>query len=76
MAAHGSATLRSKKTQLNIDLKQRAESLISNKTIDGSIRNILRYALEINDPLLANFVRRVDAGESIIDEQGFLRIGK
>ncbi|HEX5603257.1 MAG TPA: hypothetical protein VFX63_11930, partial [Pyrinomonadaceae bacterium] len=27
----------------------------------------IRYALEINDPLLAELVRRVDAGESIVD---------
>jgi hypothetical protein len=76
MAAHGNATLRSKKPQLSTDLKRRTESLISNKAIDGTIRKILGYALEINDPQLANFVRRVDAGESIIDEQGFLRIGE
>ena len=76
MAAHGSATLRSKKTQLNTDLKQRAASLINNKAIDGTIRKILGYALEIDDPQLAYFVRSVDVGESIVDEQGFLRIGK
>ena len=28
---------------------------------------MIRYALEINDPLLAELVRRVDAGESIVD---------
>jgi len=28
---------------------------------------LIRYALEINDPLLAELVRRVDAGESIVD---------
>lgn len=76
MARYGSATLRSKKPQLNSDLKRRAESLISNKTIDATIRKILGYALEINDPLLAYFVRSVDGGESIIDEQGFLRIAE
>jgi len=28
---------------------------------------LIRYALEINDPLLTELVRRVDAGESIVD---------
>lgn len=28
---------------------------------------MIRYALEINDPLLAELVRRVDAGECIVD---------
>lgn len=70
MASHGSAKVRSKKLHVNAVLKQRAESLINNKSIDGTTRNVLRYALEIDDPLLDELVGRVDAGESIIDEQG------
>lgn len=74
MVNDSSATVRSETPHVNAVLKQRAESLINNKSIDGTTRNVLRYALEINDPLLANLVARLDAGESIIDDQGFLRI--
>ena len=33
--------------------------------------HIIRYALEINDPWLADLVRRADAGERIIDTIDF-----
>jgi hypothetical protein len=49
------------------DLKCHAESVINNKTIDPQWRTIIRYALEINDPSLADFVQRAEAGENIID---------
>ena len=74
MANDSSATVRSETPHLNAAIKQRAESLINNKSIDGTTRTVLRYALEIDDPLLADLVRRVAAGESIIDDEGFLRI--
>lgn len=74
MVKDSSATVRSETPHVNAVLKQRAESLINNKSIDGTTRNLLRYALEIDDPLLPNLVARVDAGESIIDDQGHLRI--
>lgn len=74
MVNDSSATVRSETPHVNADLKQRAESLINNKSIDGPTRNLLRYALEIDDPLLPNLVARVDAGEGIIDNQGHLRI--
>src|SRR5215213_2215136 len=45
----------------------RAESVINDRSIDAGSRVLIRYALEINDPLLAELVRRVDAGESIVD---------
>src|SRR5215204_605623 len=48
-------------------LKQRAQSIINNKSIDSETRAIIRYGLEINDPWLGDLVRCVDAGESIID---------
>ena len=48
-------------------LKRRAQSVINNKSIDAETRAIIRYALEINDPCLPELVRRVDAGENIID---------
>jgi len=47
-------------------VKRRARSLIKDRTIDASARAFIRYTLEINDPYLAELVRRVDAGESIV----------
>ena len=48
-------------------LKRRAQSVINNKSIDPGTRTIISYGLEINDPWLAELVRRADAGETIID---------
>jgi hypothetical protein len=48
-------------------LKRRAQSVINDKSIDAETRAIIRYALEINDPCLPELVRRVDAGETLID---------
>jgi len=48
-------------------LKRRAQSVINDKSIDVETRAVIRYGLEINDPWLPELVRRVDAGESIID---------
>ncbi len=47
-------------------LRRRAEAVINGSSIDPQWRNIVRYALEINDPLLPDLVRRADAGEQII----------
>ena len=76
MAKDSSATVRSEKPHLGAVIKRRAQDLIDNKSIDTATRNVLRYGLEIDDPLLPNLVRRVDAGERIIDDEGFLRIDK
>lgn len=54
-------------------LKRRAQAVINDKTIDADARAVIRYSLEINDPWLAELVRRVDAGETIINESGFLQ---
>ena len=40
------------------------------KSIDPQSRAIIRYALEINDPWLAELVRRADAGETLFDTGG------
>ena len=48
-------------------LKQRAQSIINNKSIDAQSRAVIRYGLETNDPWLGELVRRVDAGEAITD---------
>lgn len=47
-------------------VRRRALSLINDRTIDTSARAFIRYTLEINDPYLAELVRRVEAGESIV----------
>ena len=56
---------------INIAYRRRAESVISNRSIDAQVRNLIRYALEIHDPWLAELVRRVDAGESVVDTMDF-----
>jgi hypothetical protein len=74
MAKHSSATVRSETPHLSAAIKRRAQDLINNKSIDAATRTLLRYALEIADPLLPTLVGRVDAGERIIDDEGFLQI--
>jgi glutamate synthase domain-containing protein 1 len=46
-------------------LTRRAQAMLNDTTIDPQSRAIIRYAMEINDPWLAEFVRRADAGEEI-----------
>ena len=75
MDTHSSVTARSETPHNNAAIKQRARSLIGNKSIDAATRGVLRYGLEIDDPLLPDLVRRVDAGESIIDGRGYLQSG-
>jgi hypothetical protein len=52
---------------LNAAIKRRAQSLINDKSLDGPSRAIIGYGLETDDPWLAELVRRVDAGETIVD---------
>jgi hypothetical protein len=52
-------------------LRRRAQSVINDRLTDPQWRSIIRYALEINDPLLPDLVRRADAGEKIIDTTEF-----
>ena len=80
MANHSSATVREtphvNQTRTNTiinALRQRAQSVGSDRSSDPQSRAIIRYALEINDPWLAELVRRADAGETLIDEAGFLK---
>lgn len=55
-------------------IKRRAQSLINDHAIDASDRAFIRYALATNDaPGLSELVRRVDAGEPIIDESCMLQ---
>lgn len=78
MACHSSAPARSKtsaqpkqtvQTSSNIDaaLKRRARLLITSSSIPPQTRSLIRYALEIKDPYLAQLVRRVWDGEMTID---------
>jgi hypothetical protein len=81
MASHSSATVREhtshsinsvknntlNQTQISDVLRKRAESVIQDMSIDATSRAIIRYALEINDPMLSKLVRRVEDGEYIVD---------
>lgn len=64
MSNHSSArphTINSTNNQtISEELKQRAQSVINDKSVDSETRAIIRYGLEINDPSLAEMVRRVD----------------
>lgn len=80
MTTHGSATMREQaphvtkpsRTSTIMDaLKRRAQAVVNDKSIDAQSRAIIRYALEINDPWLAELVRRADAGETLIDTVDF-----
>ena len=51
--------------------RRRAESVINDVSIDPQTRALIRYALETSDPWLAELVRRVDAGESLVDTVDF-----
>ena len=55
-------------------LKRRAQSVINNQSIDANTRAVIRYGLETNDPWLGDLVRRVDAGETIIDNLQRLQV--
>src|SRR5918994_6541970 len=75
MANHSSATVRetphvNKTSRTNTivnALKERAQAVLNDRSIDPESRAIIRYALETNDPWLADLVRRADAGEAVID---------
>src|SRR5689334_3620361 len=54
-------------------IKRRAQSIINDRAIDASDRAFISYALATNDaPGLSELVRRVDAGEPVIDESCML----
>ncbi len=77
MTTHGSATARKhtphliETQKLNDALKRHAESLIEDRSVDPQSRMLIRYALEINDPELPELIRRVEAGESIVDNLSY-----
>ena len=76
MTSHSSATARLETPHVNQTsrtntivnaLKRRAQAVLNDKSIDAQSRAIIRYALETNDPWLAELVRRADAGEDVVD---------
>ena len=80
MASHSSATARVEAPQVNRTsrtntiinaLKQRARAVLNDRSIDAQSRAIIRYALETNDPWLAELVRRAEVGKTIVDTIDF-----
>jgi hypothetical protein len=80
MTTHGSATVRKQSPHVNNPtrtntivnaLKRRAQAVLNDKSIDPQTRAIIRYGLEVNDPWLAELVRRADAGETIVETVDF-----
>ena len=79
MANHSSVTVRETPHSTQISrtntivnaLKRRAQAVLNDTSIDPQSRAIIRYALEVNDPWLAELVRRADAGETIVDTLDF-----
>ena len=76
MANHSSATVREQTPHVNrttrtntiiTALKRRAQSVLNDESIDAQSRAIIRYALETNDPWLAELVRRADDGEDVVE---------
>ena len=77
MASHSSASARietphtNRTTRTNTivsALKRRAQAVLNDQSIDAQSRAIIRYALETNDPWLAELVCRADAGEAVLDD--------
>ena len=48
-------------------LRERAQAVLNDETIDLQDRAIIRYALETHDPWLARFVRLAEAGEEVVE---------
>lgn len=78
MASHSSASKRetpyatlniNSKSETNISdaLRRRALSFINNRSIEPQSRAVIQYALETNDPWLPELIRRVDAGETVVE---------
>ena len=75
MAKHSSASVRehtphanrTSRTNTIINaLKRRAEAVLNDRSVDPESRAIIRYALEINNPWLADPVRSADSAHLIV----------
>ncbi len=78
MVSHSSASVREqaphsitnnilKLNSNNDDVRQRAWSLLRDKSLDEGSRSLIGYALEIDDPSLPELVQRAEAGESVVE---------
>jgi hypothetical protein len=67
MANDTSASEHGETPHLDSSLKRRARLLITNSSIPRQTRSLIRYALEIKDPSLAEVVKRVESGEMTIE---------
>ena len=54
-------------------LRRRAQSVINDNSIDLEWRTIIRFALELNDEWLSEFVPRAEAGENMLEAFDSLR---
>jgi len=80
MTQHSSASLR-EETPHEIEptrnifisnaLRRRALAVINDRSLDPQWRTLIRYALEANDPWLAELVKRTDSGEMSIETIDF-----
>jgi hypothetical protein len=55
-------------------LTRRAQAVLNDKSIDAQSRAVIRYALEINDPWLAELVRRAETGKIDVEQIDFSQI--
>ena len=76
MVNHSSATVREHTRHVNQTtrthtivnaLKRRAQAVLNDRSIPAQSRAVIRYALETNDPWLAELVRRADAEEDVFE---------
>jgi len=59
----------------NVDaLKERAQAIVNDQSIDTDSRKIISYALLIDDPWLPELVRRMDVGENITEPLEYTRV--
>jgi len=70
MSSHSSQHTPHRTTRTNTimnALKERAEAVLNDESIDPQSRAIIRHSLEMNDPWLARLVRSADAGENVFE---------
>ena len=71
-SSHSNHSTRSTRTNTILNaLKNRALAVLNDRTIDPQSRAVIRYALETNDPWLAELVRRADDGDLNVEAIDF-----
>ena len=59
---------RKSRTNTIVDvLKQRAQAVLNDSSLDPQSRAVIRHALETNEPWLARLVLQADAGEDVVE---------